>query len=166
MIAHVAPPPAADHPGPHRRRTENAPTNEEPPVTTVPTRPPAGRYGPEPSARRRLWARLGLAALVVATLAVLAWLGWGVLRDPVQWRDVGFHVDGASSIEVTFDVTKAPTATVTCRVVGLSQSFGHVGVKDVTVGPGSTRTLRVTVTVPTAETAVSGTVTGCDPVSP
>ncbi len=135
-------------------------------MTTVPTRPPAGRYGPEPSARRRLWARLGLAGLILAVLAVVAWLGSGVLRDPVQWRDVGFHVDGASSIEVTFDVTKATTATVSCRVVGLSQSFGQVGVRDVTVGPGSTKTLRVTVTVPTSETAVSGTVTGCDVVTP
>lgn len=134
-------------------------------MTTVPTRPPAGRYGPEPTTGRRLWARIGLAALVVATLAVLAWLGWGVFRDPVQWRDVGFHVDGASSIEVTFDVTKAPTATVSCRVVGLSKSFGHVGVKDVTVGPAGTQTVRVTATVPTAEAAVSGTVTGCDVVT-
>lgn len=135
-------------------------------MTTVPTRPPAGRYGPEPTARRKLWARVGLAALILAALAVVAWLGWGAMRDPVQWRDVGFHVDGASSVAVTFDVTKATGTTVSCRVVGLSQSFGHVGVKDVTVGPGSTRTLRVTVTVPTAETAVSGTVTGCDVVRP
>lgn len=135
-------------------------------MSTVPTRPPAGRYGPEPTARRRVWTRVGLAAVVLAALAVVAWLGWGVLRDPVQWRDVGFHVDGATSVDVTFDVTKATTATVTCRVVGLSQSYGHVGVKDVTVGPGGSRTQRVTVTVPTAETAVSGTVTGCDVVTP
>ena len=43
-------------------------------MSTVPTRPPAGRYGPEPTTSRRRWARIGLAALVVATLAVLAWL--------------------------------------------------------------------------------------------
>ena len=130
-------------------------------MSSAPARPPAGRYGPEPTSRTRLAARLGLAALVLAALAVLTWVGIGTLRDPVQWRDVGYHVRGATSIDVTFDVTKDPAATATCRVEALSASYVQVGVTDVEVAPGTTSTQRVTVTIPTAETAVTGTVRSC-----
>lgn len=122
---------------------------------------PAGRYGPEPTARTRLARRLGLAGLVLAAVAVLVWLGIGALRDPVQWRDVGFHVDGATSIDVTFELTKDTDAAVRCRVEALSASYAQVGVLDTTIGPGTARTQRVTVTIPTSETAVTGTVRGC-----
>lgn len=123
--------------------------------------PPAGRYGPPATARTVMWRRVGLAALVLAAVAVLAWVGVYMLRDPVQWRDVGYHVNGSNSIDVTFDVTKSPSASATCRVHALSQSFAEVGVQDVPVGPGTTSTQRVTVTIPTSETAVTGTVVTC-----
>ena len=99
--------------------------------------------------------------LVLAALAVLAWVGSWMLRDPVQWRDVGYHVNGATSIDVTFDVTKSTSASATCRVRALSQSYAEVGVADVPVGPGTTSTQRLTVTVPTSERAVTGTVDSC-----
>jgi len=129
---------------------------------TGPT-PPAGRYGPEPDERSRIpWlVTVVLAALVGAV--VVAWLGLGALRDPVQWKDIGFVVDGSDAIEVTFDVTKDPGSSATCRVRALSQAFAEVGITQVEVGPGP-RTQRVTVTVPTAELAVSGTVASCAPV--
>lgn len=123
---------------------------------------PAGRYGPESTARTRLWQRVGLAALILAALAVIAWVGSGLLRDPVQWRDVGFHVNGPESIDVTFEVTKDTGASAQCSVEALSQSYAQVGVMEVTIGPGETRTQRVTVTVPTSELATTGVVSGCE----
>ncbi len=123
--------------------------------------PPAGRYGPAPTARAVTWRRLGLVALVLAALAVLAWVGAATLRDPVQWQDVGYHVADSTSISVTFDVTKSPSASATCRVEALSESYAQVGVLDVAVGPGTTNTQRVTVTLPTSQTAVTGTVRSC-----
>ena len=123
--------------------------------------PPAGRYGPAPTAVAAMWRRVGLVVLILAALAVLAWVGIGTLRDPVQWRDVGYHVNGSTSIDVTFDVTKSTSASATCRVRALSQSFAEVGVADVPVGPGRTSTQRVTVNVPTSERAVTGTVASC-----
>jgi hypothetical protein len=130
---------------------------------TAPLRPPAGRYGPEPTARTRRWRVVGLVALVAAVIGALAWVGGGVLRDPVQWRDVGYDVVDDTSIEVTFDVTKDPAASATCRVEALSKSYAQVGVADVAVGPSSSaqRTQRVTVDVPTAERAVTGVVKEC-----
>ncbi len=125
--------------------------------------PPAGRYGPDPEERSRVpW----LVTVVLTTLVaavVVAWIGIGALRDPVQWKDIGFSVRGADTIDVTFEVTKDPESTATCRVRALSQSYAEVGVKNVQIGPGA-RTQRVTVVVPTAELAVSGTVSGCEPV--
>jgi hypothetical protein len=67
-------------------------------------------------------------------------------------------------VDVTFEVTKPGDDTVSCRVQALSQSFAEVGVRTVEVGPADVATQRVTVTVPTAELAVSGTVASCDPV--
>lgn len=127
-------------------------------------RPPAGRYGPEPTDATRRLQRLGLAALVVVAMLVLGWTGAGVMRDPVQWQDVGYRVDGPSATEVTFDVTTAVGTAVTCRVQALSSSYAQVGVLDVPVPAAQTRTRRVTVTVPTVELAVTGVVQGCAPV--
>lgn len=149
MIAYA--PPHARTEGPRVTATSPAPT------------PPAGRYGPERAASRRpLMVAVGLAVLV--GVAVVAFLAVGALRDPVQWKDVGFTVRDAGRVDVTFEVTKDPGSTATCRVQALSQSYGEVGVATVEVGPGA-RTQRVTTSVPTAELAVSATVAGCEPVT-
>ncbi|WP_307858024.1 DUF4307 domain-containing protein [Cellulomonas fulva] len=122
---------------------------------------PPGRYGPEPGRGSR-WARvLVVGGAVLVGLVVVAFLATGALRDPVQWKDVGFSVHDAGSMDVTFEVTKDPEATAVCRVQGLSQSYAEVGVQEVEIGPGA-RTQRVTVTVPTAELAVSATVDTCE----
>lgn len=124
-------------------------------------RPPVGRYGPEPTDATRRLQRVGLAALVVVAMVVLAWVGSGVLRDPVQWRDVGYKVEGPDATRVTFDVTSDVGTAATCRVVALSSSYAQVGVLDVTVPSADHRTRRTTVTVPTVELAVTGVVEGC-----
>jgi hypothetical protein len=130
-------------------------------VTDTPVRPPAGRYGPERT-HGRSRAIIGWGALGALVLVLVVWVGGGALQDPVQWKSVGFDVTDASSTDVTFDVTKAKDESASCRVRALSQSFGEVGVRTVEVGPASTDTVRVTVTVPTAELAVSGEVQGCE----
>ncbi len=124
-------------------------------------RPPAGRYGPEPTDGTRRLQRLGLAALVVAVMLVLGWTGSGVLRDPVQWQDVGYRVDGPGATQVTFDVTSDVGTSASCRVQALSASYAQVGVLDVPVPAADHRTRRVTVTIPTVELAVTATVQGC-----
>ena len=126
-------------------------------------RPPAGRYGPEPTESTRRLQRLGLAVLVVAAMVLLAWVGSGVLRDPVIWKDIGYRVDGPSSTEITFEVTTPVGESATCRVQALSASYAQVGVLDVPVPATDHRTRRVTVTIPTVETAVTAVVQGCEP---
>jgi len=148
MIAHAAPLSR------HRPRSS---------VTVSPaTRPPAGRYGPEPTARSARRGRVGLVIAGVLGVALLVWIGLNLAGRPVSWKDVGFHVEGPRAIEVTFEVTKPKESTVTCTITALSESYGEVGVRKVDVGPAGTATRRVTVTVQTTELAVSGTVERCD----
>jgi hypothetical protein len=156
MIAHPAdisaPPRAADH---LEQRVTAAPD-------PAPS-PPAGRYGRPDTPGRRRAARAAIIALGVVAVAVVVWIGLGNASTPVRWDEVGFTVDGSTSTELRFDVTKDAQATVTCRLQALSDNFAEVGVQTVTVGPASTATQRVTATIPTAETAVSAVVVGCDP---
>jgi hypothetical protein len=124
--------------------------------------PPPGRYGPSPTPSSRRRRRLGLVAVGVVGLRVALWIALNVAGQPVSWKDVGFHVQGPQATDVTFEVTKAKDATVTCQVKALSESYAEVGVRTVTVGPADTAEQRVTATVQTTELAVSGTVDRCD----
>lgn len=124
-------------------------------------RTPTGRYGPEPTVRRR---QVVVAAAAVGGALVIAlgvWIGAGVLRDPVQWIDVGYSVQGPDRVDVTFDVVKDPTATAECTIHALNEGFAEVGVIQVRVGPAPARIQRQTVTVATQELAVTGVVDAC-----
>ncbi len=132
-------------------------------MTDLPaTRPPAGRYGPEPTARSVRRGRLALVTAGVLGVALVVWIGLSLAGRPVSWKDVGFHVQGPQAIDVTFEVTKPKEATVRCTVTALSESYAQVGVRSVDVGPADTATRRVTVTVQTSELAVTGTVEPCE----
>ena len=126
------------------------------------TRPPAGRYGPEPTARSARRGRIFLVVAAVVGVAVVVWIGLGMAGKPVSYKDVGFKVDGSQSVDVTFEVTKPKESTVTCTLTALSESYAEVGVRTVTVGPADEASQRVTATVQTTELAVSGTVDRCD----
>lgn len=126
------------------------------------TRPPAGRYGPEPTTRSARRGRIGIVAAAVAGLAVVVWIGVGQAGQPVSFKDVGFDVDGSRAVDVTFEVTKPREATVTCTVTALSESYAEVGVRTVEVGPADAATRRVTVPVQTTELAVTGIVESCE----
>ena len=128
------------------------------PTTAV----PAGRYGPEPSARSARRGRIGIIAAGILGVALTIWVGLNMAGQPVTWKDVGFHVEGPRSVDVTFEVTKPKESTVTCRVTALSESYAEVGVRTVEVGPADEASRRVTVTVQTVELAVTGIVDSCE----
>lgn len=121
----------------------------------------ADRYGPARTVRghRALVAAAAIGGALV--LALVVWIGADLLRDPVQWRDVGFSVKGPDRVEVTFDIVKAPTATAECTIHALNRGFAEVGVLEMTAGPADARAVRHTVTVATQELAVTGIVDSC-----
>lgn len=130
----------------------------------APRRPPAGRYGPEPTpAARRRRIALVAGALGVGGLGMLGWIGWGVLNDPVQWSPVGYSVRDARSVDVTFDLTADPGTPVRCRVEAQSSAHAQVGLRTVDIEASTERSRRLTVTVATAEQAVTGLVNNCAP---
>jgi Domain of unknown function (DUF4307) len=131
---------------------------------TASPRPPAGRYGPVPSARRRTLARAGMAALGAVAVAGAVWIGVGAGSPAVQWDDVGYVVRGPDLVDVTFRVVKDPDATATCTVTALSQSYAEVGVVTMTAGPAAQRVVEHTVPVATQELAVTGVVDRCEVV--
>lgn len=120
-----------------------------------------GRYGPVRTVRGRRALAAAAAIGGAGVLALVVWIGADLLRDPVQWRDVGFSVKGPDRVEVTFDVVKAPAATVECTVHALNRGFAEVGVLEMTAGPADARAVRHTVTVATQELAVTGIVDSC-----
>jgi hypothetical protein len=131
------------------------------PAPGVPARPPAGRYGPEPSARRR---RLAVVALVVAALvglAVVVVVGIRVASVPVRQDVVGFDVVDSERVDVTFEVSMEPGTAARCTVDALADSYAQVGTVDVTVGPVETLESRWTVSVATSELATTGVVESC-----
>ena len=132
--------------------------------TTSP-RPPAGRYGPVPSPRRRTLARAGTAALGAVAVAGAVWIGLGAGSPPVRWDDVGY-VTQPDWVDVTFRVVKDPDVTATCTVTALSQSYAEVGVVTMTAGPADGRVVEHTVRVATQEPAVTGIVDRCEVVEP
>ncbi len=124
--------------------------------------PPVGRYGPAASPTRRRAARIGLVVLAAVGLGIVIWIGLGAAGTAVRWNEVGYRIDGSTAVEITFDVIQDPGEVAVCRVQALSNSHAEVGVQQITVGPSTEQTTRVTATVPTAEEAVTAVVHGCE----
>jgi hypothetical protein len=124
--------------------------------------PPAGRYGPAASPARRRAARIGIGVLAAIGVGIVVWIGLGAAGTDVRWNEVGYKIDGSTAVEITFDVIQDPGSVASCRVQALSSSHAEVGVQQITVGPSSEQTTRVTTTVPTAEEAVTAVVHGCE----
>ncbi|MFC8922644.1 DUF4307 domain-containing protein [Cellulosimicrobium sp. NPDC057127] len=131
------------------------------PAPGVPARPPAGRYGPEPSAARRRLTVVAIVAVAVVGLAVVALVGLRAASVPVRQDVVGFDIVSSERIDVTFEVSMAPGTTARCTVDALAASYAQVGTVDVTVGPVETLESRWTVRVATSELATTGVVESC-----
>lgn len=109
--------------------------------------------------RRRWW--IGSAAGIAVAIGLVAYGAFAGDAADIRVQDVGFVVHGAESVTLRFDVAKPKDVTVVCDVEALSHSFAQVGVAEITVGPASTTEQEVTVTIPTAEIAVSATAKSC-----
>ncbi len=130
-------------------------------MTDIPVRPPVGRYGRPPSPTRRGAA---LAAGALAALIALAWVVWagiGQASADVRWSDVGFVIQGDTSVVVTYDVGKDPARSAVCSLRALARDNTAVGIAEVRVGPSSARVTRRTDVIRTSAKAVTGVVREC-----
>jgi hypothetical protein len=128
---------------------------------TTAAAPPADRYGRRPARRRHRSA----SAVVAAAVAVVgvSWAAWTAFgpRNAVRWSDGTLAVVDDGHATLSFDVTMAPGSRAVCTVRLFNGGMTEVGRKDVAAGPSDRRTFSVTASVPTFETASSGTVRAC-----
>lgn len=122
---------------------------------------PPGRYSRVASTNRRIINRIALAVAGIVVLSLGAWIARGILIDPVHWKTEGYTVVDATKVDVAFQVSKPPTATVECEVEALNQAFGQVGVVKVQIGPTSESGSQHQTTVLTDQLAVTGLVKKC-----
>jgi Domain of unknown function (DUF4307) len=122
----------------------------------------ADRYG---TRRRAGRPRAGLIAVVVllasAGIAWAAWVAFASSQAAVQWQDGSFRSIDDGHARFMFHVTTTPGRAVVCTVRLFNDGLTEVGRMDVPAGPSRDRTFTVTATVPTFETATSGTVRAC-----
>ncbi|MBO0611169.1 DUF4307 domain-containing protein [Myceligenerans salitolerans] len=127
---------------------------------------PARETGPSGRPRLSVGARIAIAAALAVGVAGAAWFAWSdAQRNPVSFRDVGFSVESAELVSVTFDVMMPPGTTAVCTVTALNPSYAEVGSLDVEVGPDERDAVRVTADVRTTQEATTGIVDRCS-VSP
>lgn len=130
-------------------------------MTDSPVRPPLGRYGrPSAAASRRAVFTVGALATLL-TLAWVVWAGIGQTRADVTWSDVGFAIQGDTSVAVTYDVGKDPSRSAVCSLRAMARDFTAVGIAEVRVGPSSERVTRRTDVIRTSAQAVTGVVREC-----
>jgi uncharacterized protein (DUF58 family) len=123
---------------------------------------PPGRYGPASTRRgpRRAVVVTLLAVVVAAAIAVLVWFGLAQSTG-VDVETYGYQVKDAQSVEVTFSVTTRPGTAVVCTLEALNDAHAQVGSKDVQIPAAEDEVTRYTVTVATAERAVTGVADSC-----
>jgi hypothetical protein len=120
----------------------------------------AERYGRRPGGkwRVRVAAAAGVAVLVAGVSVVFWWSQSG--PGQIQPTVTGFHVTSASSITVSFTVTKPAGTKISCTVIGEDELSSTVGSTVVTI-PAAGSEASETVTLPTLRRAVTGIVQSC-----
>ncbi|GAA1861291.1 DUF4307 domain-containing protein [Myceligenerans crystallogenes] len=135
------------------------------------TDPLAERYGrsargADPSGRRPLTtgARVAIGAALAAGVLVAAWFAWSdAQRNPVEYQEIGFSIESAEQVTVTFDVMMPPGGAAVCTVKALAPNYAEVGSLDVRVAPSDTGSQRLTAEVRTTSEATTGVVDNCRP---
>ncbi|MCW2500136.1 MAG: hypothetical protein JWN87_1812 [Frankiales bacterium] len=131
---------------------------------TLPRRPP-GRYDEARTLPRPV--KLGGAAvlgLLLLALTVAAYLRFA--GDGTRFGTVGYRVLSDTAIEVRFQVSKDPAATVDCLVRARDRDGAEVGSEKVRLGPGGSGELVKAQRVATTHRAATGEVTKCLEVTP
>jgi len=125
-------------------------------------RRPPGRYDDRrPLPRPLLHTLLGVLGLALLLGTYAAWDRYSSGRVPFSVR--GYEVVDDRTVEIRFEVHKAPSSTVTCFLRALGTEKQVVGSEEVEVGPSDDAPVRVTHRLATSARAVTGEVSRCRP---
>ena len=125
---------------------------------------PAARYGRQRMSRRtRRLLLAGLAAVVVATGLVVAYVGSQRLGSQEVEGELGaYRILDTQTVEVTVSVTRDdPARPVVCIVRARSIDGGETGRREFLVPPATQKTVQVTTIVKSSKPPVIGDVYGC-----
>ncbi len=133
-------------------------------MNPAPMSPPEGRYG-----RRRLSGRsrrrvaIGLAVLIVAAGAGIAFVGYRQLGTAaVTGSLAGYEVIDDETASVTISVTRSdPSRPVDCIVRVRSKDGSETGRREVLVPPSSQTTEQVTTTLKSSRPPAMADIYGC-----
>jgi len=129
---------------------------------TYALRRPPGRYDERRVLPRPLvWAVLGALGLALLVGTYAAWDRYSAGRVP--FSVLGYSVVDDSTVEIRFEVHKAPSSSVTCLLRALGEDKAVVGSEQVVVGPSDAGPVRVTHRLTTSARAVAGEVARCRP---
>ena len=103
----------------------------------------------------RKWWVVGIVGCLGA-FAVVVWFGLSATVGKVTWETHSFTVVDES------EVNRPANAAVTCQLKALNQSFGAVGLLDVTIPAGPATAVGQQASIRTTAKAVSATVVRCE----
>lgn len=113
-----------------------------------------------PRLSRRTW--ILVIAGISALIAAVAWYALAAANEPVRWRDVGFSVESATEITVTYEVYLYTDRDAECTVRALNPRFTEVGVATQRVSRADGAEQRLTTTITTTEEATTAQVQYCE----
>jgi hypothetical protein len=121
------------------------------------------RYGRTPARRglARLLAVIVGAAVLVAAIAWVIWVGLFGPTASLESRTTGYVVVDDSTVQVRYEVTVDAGRTVSCAVQALNSSFETVGWRIVELPASEQRTRALTEVLRTTEPAVTGLIYRC-----
>jgi hypothetical protein len=115
------------------------------------------RYGMD---RRPVGRWIGVTALTLAFVAVLAYVTVGLTRNSVESRLLSWKDVGADRVDVAFEVRRSADDDVTCVVRAQDEDRVDVGYASVAIPPGDER-VRVDYSLRTLAPAYAVELLGC-----
>ena len=96
------------------------------------------RYGLDQRVAGRVW---GLVLLVVAFVGILAYVAFGVTRNPVGFRMVSYEAVGPDRVDAVLSVEKPAQSTVYCVLRSQDRTHTDVGYATVVIPAGEAEVL-------------------------
>jgi hypothetical protein len=121
------------------------------------------RYGrTRGSALRKRWIAVGVgAAVAIAVVAWVVWVGLFSGTSDMEVEDTGHRVVDDSLVQVRYQLTVEPGKTASCAAQALNSTFGVVGWRIVEVPASDRRTRSLGIDVRTTELPVTGLIYRC-----
>lgn len=130
---------------------------------------PASRYGRTPAPRKAprtlagKWIVVGIIVVIILSVVYVTWtVRQRAVSSEVSASMAGFSTIDDSTLQMDVDVTRKDVNTPSyCIVTSLDINRAEVGRREVIIPAGGETTQRITTTIPSAGTPVSGGVYGC-----